>query len=275
MLMLVNKSYTLMNNIWEIFPAIFCINLVSRPDRHVSAVKTMCEMGIDPTKVIWHRPVKDPRGGRFGCAESHMFCIRKAYEMKVPYALIFEDDIIPQQNWQQPVKEVKEFLDRKEPFDVLRLFANINIPLEQVYKNIWRAGTGSNAAYVISRPFMAKLLLLRYDGVHADCLQALAAERELVINTNVFSISGSTSDNEWSVKTQNQSIVTKAMNGFMGFIQKFSGKAMADVTNGSLSLLKFTPYSIRYFVYRRWLRSLIPLNDIPPELTKQLNLDKL
>ena len=81
-----------MNNPYDFFDEIVCINLESRKDKRKHAEKTLNKLNI-PAK--FYTAIKSPHGGKYGCFESHINVIRKAYQKGLNNILIFEDDLLP------------------------------------------------------------------------------------------------------------------------------------------------------------------------------------
>lgn len=74
------------------FDDIVCINLRHREDRRKHMIRVMAELGIPFRFVVFD---KSPKGGIYGCFESHMKVLKDSYDSGCQRVLIFEDDIIP------------------------------------------------------------------------------------------------------------------------------------------------------------------------------------
>ena len=75
------------NGVWAAFDRIACINLVERPDRYKKVLAEFTKVELAET-VEFHKPVRDPRGGKWGCYQSHHNIIKKAYkDANVKYEL--------------------------------------------------------------------------------------------------------------------------------------------------------------------------------------------
>jgi GR25 family glycosyltransferase involved in LPS biosynthesis len=77
--------------LYNFFDKIYCINLKHRPDRYISATKVFNDLNIP--NVEFYITEKSSKGGRYGCFESHINVIKKAYNEGYNNILIFEDDI--------------------------------------------------------------------------------------------------------------------------------------------------------------------------------------
>ena len=51
---------------------IYCINLEHRKDRREHSMKQFETLGISPNRVKYPHFTKDPRGGVYGCFDSHI-----------------------------------------------------------------------------------------------------------------------------------------------------------------------------------------------------------
>jgi glycosyl transferase family 25 len=76
---------------YNFFDKIYCINLKHRTDRYNSSLKTFIKLNINNVKYFLAN--KHPKGGRYGCFESHINVIHDAYINNYNYILIFEDDV--------------------------------------------------------------------------------------------------------------------------------------------------------------------------------------
>ena len=59
---------------YNFFDKIICINLKTRQDRYESALKTFQSLNIN--NVEFYFANKSPKGGRYGCFESHINVIK-------------------------------------------------------------------------------------------------------------------------------------------------------------------------------------------------------
>lgn len=108
-----------MNNPFDFFDAIYCINLDERTDRWEHSCKQFKILGIsDRVKRFsaikpthderWKRPVPWGKGkyayplkGAVGCAESHREIITIAKEQNLKNIMVFEDDFLVLENWKE------------------------------------------------------------------------------------------------------------------------------------------------------------------------------
>ena len=102
-----------------------------------SAFRSFCAMGIRLTS------------GEIGCALSHLSVYRQMIEEGIPYALVFEDDIIIDDSFNARIQEVEDFI-REEKKQVILLSAlGFRAKEKGIFKNL--KGTCADG-YVITLP---------------------------------------------------------------------------------------------------------------------------
>ena len=89
-----------------------CINLKERDDRMKMAQERFEAVGLGGNKVLFHRVDRDPRGARFGVYEPHREIIKQAYDDGIKSVLVFEDDVMFTEGWEQVVQDSEDFLLR-------------------------------------------------------------------------------------------------------------------------------------------------------------------
>ena len=134
-----------------------CINLLDRDDRLEQATRRFDEVGLG-NLVTFHRVERDPRGGRYGCYESHRSVIEKAYKDGISRVLIFEDDVLFRGGWEQVVEDAEAFISSNVPFDALFLGSKSLFVDERTTPNIWRVKCFEAHAYIVSRSGMEAYL---------------------------------------------------------------------------------------------------------------------
>ena len=88
-----------MNNPFDFFDKIYCINLDSRKDRWEKCKEKFALLGIEDRVerfsgiTLSHLPDLNPKiRGRAGCVLSHASILRKAMELQLGNYLVLEDD---------------------------------------------------------------------------------------------------------------------------------------------------------------------------------------
>lgn len=79
-------------NPYAVFGDIVCINLETVPERRKYAQDVFHRLGI-PARFFTAK--RHPQGGRYGCFDSHIQVVRRAYDAGLDTVLVFEDDIVP------------------------------------------------------------------------------------------------------------------------------------------------------------------------------------
>ena len=156
--------------LWNFFEGqIYCINLKTREDRYKSSKRIFDKYDIP---VQYFQVDKHPKGGAYGCFDSHIKIIRKAYSEGANQVLIFEDDITPTQ-YLTPnhLKRAIRFM-KSENWNLFYLGALPNIRTYKTYStthsDIYRLRGICTHAYIVNRQAMKKLINLKYEGTPID-----------------------------------------------------------------------------------------------------------
>lgn len=156
-------------NPWKFFDQIKCINLKSRNDRYTYCQNLFNTMNIS---VQFHRVDKHPKGGTFGCFQSHMDIIRDAYMAGAQNCLVFEDDI--EQSPYFNIRLVNQAIDFITSNDDWELFYLGPVPevlkhtTKYVSKNIYKLHSICTHAYVIHRRLMSKMINMPFIDIPID-----------------------------------------------------------------------------------------------------------
>ncbi len=153
-------------NPYQYFDDIVCINLEHRLDKKIISQKIFDLLGINCRFLT---VPKHPKGGMYGCFDSHIQVIQQAYEKGLNNILIFEDDIKVSPSYSQSqVKECVEFMQNNKDWDIFYLgyFAcNTNrgsmkdfINSKFISNHIIEFRPFATHAYCLSRKGMRKIL---------------------------------------------------------------------------------------------------------------------
>lgn len=175
------------NKTWKKKPLIFCINLEHRTDRKESSLKEFSKLGFDKNDIHYYPNLKkDPRGGVFGCFESHML-IWDYFFYNFPehkHCVIFEDDFVctnSHKNIRQ-LKKACKFIDNNTGVDILFLHKNC---VNETHKNntkLFTKGYGlCSHAYIISKKYI-ETIIRKYGSLP----KANGNNVDLYISTNHF-----------------------------------------------------------------------------------------
>lgn len=138
---------------------VWCICLEGNNKRYQSSLDEFKKVGLIE-KVKYHRPIKDPRGGRIGCWLSHLYCMKESLKRNQKYVIIFEDDVTFIKDWKNSIDKIEAFLKYEPNWDIFRLGSLIT-SLEKPSKTsskIWKSRNLSMHGWIINMDFMTKLL---------------------------------------------------------------------------------------------------------------------
>jgi GR25 family glycosyltransferase involved in LPS biosynthesis len=157
---------------YDFFDKIICINLSSRSDKK-HYVETIFKK-INIQNVEFYKAKPHPKGGRYGCFDSHLNVIASAYKAGCSNILIFEDDVRPSPTYnEEHIENAIHFLSTQPNIDILQLghfpFQNEN---------------GLLNTYIGSKrvPNFPNILRFPGTGAHAYCLTKLGMKAILESN---------------------------------------------------------------------------------------------
>lgn len=193
------------NNVW-------CISLISRDDRFKNVSQEFKKVNLFD-KVNFHRPKKHKISGKIGCWESHKYCMTKILESDEPYGIIFEDDIVFENNWEEELKYIKEFINISE-WDIMYLGCLINAcikPSETIPNKIWKCKCLNAHAYIVKPSFIKRALgdPYFYDNISIDWYYYKKCNNQFCLIDSICYQNNSPSDNKWHKIDLYQKIVQK------------------------------------------------------------------
>lgn len=209
-----------MKQIYSLLSQIYCINLISRPDRYKSMLKFQKEEGI---KLKFYRPKKNIISGRIGCFMSHIKCIQDAYFMNYPMIMIFEDDVVKTKyydyiNWD----EIKDFIIDDNTWEIIK-FSSTTSPLDIVkpnpYKYLYNGPTLLGTAYILNRQSIEKIMRTFGHYIQKSHIDVYYYKIFSDTTWNVMPIPfdqkwdmGSDNEWEWTLSRKNQEYVRNLLN---------------------------------------------------------------
>lgn len=209
-----------MKQIYELQSQIYCINLISRPDRYESMKKFESEEGI---KLNFYRPKKNVISGRIGCFTSHIECIKHAYKMGYPMVMIFEDDVVKTKyydkiDWEQ----IKKFMQKDKTWEIIKFSSTTN-PLDLIkpndYKYLYNGPTLLGTAYVVNRKGIEKIMGTFAQYLESTHLDVYYSKIFAKTTYNVIPIPfdqnwtmGSDNIWEWTLTQKNQEYIRNLLN---------------------------------------------------------------
>lgn len=145
-----------MDSVYDYFDTIVCISLKHRKDRQEQVDRVFAEIGIK-NKVSYHLVDKSPLGGMYGCFESHINVIKKAYENGQNNVLIFEDDIYPTISYSpEMIKVGIDFMKHSMSWDI---FYYGYFPVNESFRTI-----------LLAEPITDHIVAFRPNATHAYCV---------------------------------------------------------------------------------------------------------
>ena len=155
------------DSFFDSIPFIGCINIYERKDRYKHISEQFWKHGF-LNRVRFRRAHKSPRGGRYGCWESHTTLYREAIECGASYALIFEDDTVLYDDFKQRLFGIREFI-KSEAWNYINLNHTIVITIKKkVTPNIYDGFVGNNRCYLIQNKAMKRITELPFPSTNLD-----------------------------------------------------------------------------------------------------------
>ena len=153
-------------SLYRFFDDIVCINLDSRKDRRKGTQKVFDLLNISGR---YHTVSRHPKGGMYGCFDSHIQVIKEAYDKGLSNLLVFEDDIkITPTYSNKQVHECVEFMKNNNEWDIFYLGyfpSNTTrgsmkdfIHADFINEHIIKYGPLAAHAYCVSRRGMKRIL---------------------------------------------------------------------------------------------------------------------
>jgi GR25 family glycosyltransferase involved in LPS biosynthesis len=105
-----------MVSVYDFFDDIVCINLDISHDRKKHAQHYFDKLGI-PGRFF--TATKHPKGGMYGCFDSHIQILQEAYDKGLNNILVFEDDFLPTASYSEEKLQVAiDFMKSNDDWDV-------------------------------------------------------------------------------------------------------------------------------------------------------------
>jgi GR25 family glycosyltransferase involved in LPS biosynthesis len=112
-----------MVSVYDFFDDIVCINLDISHDRRKHAQHYFDKLGI-PGRFF--TATKHPKGGMYGCFDSHIQILQEAYDKGLNNILVFEDDFLPTASYSEEKLQVAiDFMKSNDDCDIMHLGYNV------------------------------------------------------------------------------------------------------------------------------------------------------
>jgi GR25 family glycosyltransferase involved in LPS biosynthesis len=175
------------NNIFSFFDDIVCINLKTRIDRRKWSEHIFSSLNI-PYR--FYLTDKSPKGGRYGCFESHINVIREAYNKGHSNILIFEDDLLPTPEYSlQNIEACINFMKNNKwdlfyfGYFVMNKHLDNIIIAKKLNNNIIKYNPLATHAYVVNRNAMKTILETYYKYISYLQVDEFLTQKELNFNS--------------------------------------------------------------------------------------------
>ena len=161
-------------NPWKFVDCITVINLKTHKERAVKFMMEAERAGL-PNTIEQQWEDLDPDGGTAGCFRAHVRAVQNAYDNQCDNVLVFEPDTYFHGDYQKAFRDMDRFLASGDYYDVFFLG---HYPISRMhpteYDGIYRSFSSFHGhARMVSRPFMKKMRVLEYNGIHLDNQLAL------------------------------------------------------------------------------------------------------
>jgi len=239
------KNNTTHVDSWGFFDKIYCISLVTRPDRREQAQKEFAGVGL-LQRVEFILVDKHPENQEKGIFESHMSCLEKGLSAGAKNILVFEDDVFFKGFSGQALHEACSNVGSAS-WDGLFLGCITDKTSKTGKKNLVKITYRCLAhAYVLNRHFAEKIIKETWSGIPFDELlrRRNAAFYALYPMCAFQGMAGS----------DNQTVVIDRVRRIFGglpFIQKAN-----EVYQNNKTVLRLAPlvglFALTFLVYRLW-----------------------
>lgn len=157
---------------------IYCICLANRQDRYDNVCDQLAKIGLSPSDITFYRPEKDPRGGIYGCWESHRAINKLGFDSNAPYWLCLEDDLLITDQYEQAIENLKEILPTNT-WHIINLH-NAGINKKNISDKFYYGYGFCMGAYIMNRNYF------RYCGFYDGLIEpanGCHCDAEIYINT--------------------------------------------------------------------------------------------
>jgi GR25 family glycosyltransferase involved in LPS biosynthesis len=189
----VHKVKNIQEGPYTFFDDVVCINLKERTDRYQWVSSVFEQLNI-PVRFVFVE--RSPKGGMYGCFESHIDIIKHCYEKGCNNILIFEDDIYPTATYDTSmIQEAVDFMKSNDTWDLFYLgyFAMNEHPsiyfLPPTYtksKHIVKFSPLATHAYCLSRRAMQKILRTYQEYIGKTHIDMYFSSKEMNFNNFCF-----------------------------------------------------------------------------------------
>lgn len=106
-----------MSKVYKYFDDIVCISLDIREDRRILAKQFFQNIDVPANFFIAKR---HPKGGVYGCFDSHIQILKNAYKRGLENILVFEDDVIGTNSYSEELmQKAIDFMNTNQEWDIM------------------------------------------------------------------------------------------------------------------------------------------------------------
>ncbi len=162
-----------------------------RIDRKQHSLQQCKHLGIK--NIHWFHPTKHPKGGAYGCYESHIAIWRQFFskDPKSKFYFVCEDDILVNAaNCKSILRKAVKFMNKNyKQVDILHLHDYCFYHSDILNNSLFSLGQGQcTHAYIISREYIKKIIdtIPLADGTHIDYAMSFDKAHGLYTNRQFY-----------------------------------------------------------------------------------------
>jgi len=167
------------------------INVKARLDRKEHSLRQCKRLGIKD--IHWFHPIKHPKGGAYGCYESHITVWKQCFadDPKSKFYFICEDDIQANAaNYKSILRNAMKFMNKNyKQIDMIHLHDYCVYQADKLNNGLFSLGQGQCMhAYFISREYIRKNIYKfpSADGTHIDYAMSFLENHGLYTNRQFY-----------------------------------------------------------------------------------------
>lgn len=248
---------------WHRVDSVRCINLKSRPDRRRDATIRFEKVGLGD-KVDFFITDKSDKGPFVGCYESHRACIEEAYNQGHKTLLVFEDDIVFNDGWEQVVRDCLDIIRKSglEEVDVVQLGGRI-LHIHADYGALWKGSMLLAHAYIMTRQGMEKFLNRMPHDYSVSYFSRIPHDQAwgLILPNMFIHKSGSIIDQAWGDTDNHWFATTNIKSTTANWMQTKLSRVVLDKQSKLIERTGMLPLWMRHFL----IQNLTPVAFHQPE----------
>lgn len=221
-----------MNDPFDLFDRIYCINLDRRTDRWRRLTSELTRVGlIGRAERV---PAAEARSGEQGCRDSHVECIRRARHAGARTVLVLEDDVAFEGDPRPTLREALNELEAAADWEALYLGGQLTARAERRGAHLFRARMLQTHAIVLHRRAFDRAMqsTAPVDAWYAEHLAAYGVSPAIAYQiTDVSDISAGVQDRRGAMERSHRVYLEApypaylARRGFYG-VRRLIGRAL-------------------------------------------------